>query len=369
MDAEDLNLDMIDVVTQAAQEAAENFLSETAHNNNSSNNNSNNSDKNAAAAAETHDHEHNGADATVSQETPKHQQTKVEDSVSQETASSNDAVHNADEKPTEAEGAETAPPSEGGEAAAEAVTMDRGEDGAMQDSDAQPAASDPPSSDAAPVEREHKKRGLPEESNGTKMLGTQNAKKPSKKRVRRVGKIPPEKLVKLDEEATGVSNPSDAPAPAPSQVPTGTEAEEGLKEDADASMEIPLPDGPSSRIATKHDEKWNAMFQKLLEYKKQNNNTMVPQCYSEDQRLGRWVHYQRVEYWIYQQKGSGKITEERIARLNSIGFEWDPQKAQWDAMFEKLKKVRKEPFCWRLYGSSTLVIVHLTLLTLLASTV
>ena len=56
-------------------------------------------------------------------------------------------------------------------------------------------------------------------------------------------------------------------------------------------------------------------------------------------RLGRWVHYQRVEYWIFQQKGSAKITEERIARLNAIGFEWDPQKAQWEKMFAKLKEV------------------------------
>ena len=58
--------------------------------------------------------------------------------------------------------------------------------------------------------------------------------------------------------------------------------------------------------------------------------------------LGRWVHYQRVEYWIFQQKGTAKITEERIARLNSIGFEWDPQKAQWEKMFAKLKEVRKK---------------------------
>ena len=57
--------------------------------------------------------------------------------------------------------------------------------------------------------------------------------------------------------------------------------------------------------------------------------------------LGRWVHYQRVEYWIFQQKGTAKITVERIARLNNIGFEWGPQKAQWEKMFAKLKEVRK----------------------------
>jgi hypothetical protein len=45
-----------------------------------------------------------------------------------------------------------------------------------------------------------------------------------------------------------------------------------------------------------------------------------------------------------QNGGSAKITEDRIARLNAIGFEWDPQKAQWEIMFEKLKKVRSMVF-------------------------
>ena len=57
-------------------------------------------------------------------------------------------------------------------------------------------------------------------------------------------------------------------------------------------------------------------------------------------RLGRWVHYQRVEYWLLQQAEPAKITEERILRLEAIDFEWDPQKAKWEQMFEKLKLVR-----------------------------
>lgn len=67
----------------------------------------------------------------------------------------------------------------------------------------------------------------------------------------------------------------------------------------------------------------------------QYGSTRVPQCYI-DSKLGRWVHYQRVEYWIYQQSGNGKITPERMDRLQSIGFEWDPQQARWTQMFEKL---------------------------------
>jgi hypothetical protein len=40
--------------------------------------------------------------------------------------------------------------------------------------------------------------------------------------------------------------------------------------------------------------------------------------------------------------GNGKITPERIARLEHIDFEWDPQKAQWNIMYGKLQIFQKE---------------------------
>lgn len=56
----------------------------------------------------------------------------------------------------------------------------------------------------------------------------------------------------------------------------------------------PIKTTASGEIISKHDEKWDQMFQKLVAYKMAHNgSTMVPQCYHEDPRLGRWVHYQR----------------------------------------------------------------------------
>jgi hypothetical protein len=40
--------------------------------------------------------------------------------------------------------------------------------------------------------------------------------------------------------------------------------------------------------------------------------------------------------------GNGKITPDRISRLEAIGFEWDPQRAQWNLMFDKLKQFKEE---------------------------
>ena len=87
---------------------------------------------------------------------------------------------------------------------------------------------------------------------------------------------------------------------------------------------------------SKHDLKWNEMFNRLIQYKAQHHNCLVPQNYEADSRLGRWVHYQRVEFWLYQQQGSGKITQARIDKLESLGFEWDPQRSQWNSMFRRL---------------------------------
>lgn len=43
-----------------------------------------------------------------------------------------------------------------------------------------------------------------------------------------------------------------------------------------------------------------------------------------------------VEYWAFQEKGKAKINEQRIKMLDDIGFEWDPQFRQWQAMLRRL---------------------------------
>ena len=92
----------------------------------------------------------------------------------------------------------------------------------------------------------------------------------------------------------------------------------------------------------RHDEKWNEMLLKLLAYKAKHHSCMVPQQYEKDTKLGRWVHYQRVEYWQFLQEGCGKISQCRIDKLESIGFEWDPQRCKWNTMFRRLVDFRSK---------------------------
>mmetsp|Transcript_20107 Transcript_20107/g.42418 ORF Transcript_20107/g.42418 Transcript_20107/m.42418 type:complete len:652 (+) Transcript_20107:108-2063(+) len=175
--------------------------------------------------------------------------------------------------------------------------------------------------------------------------------KGTKKRIRRVGKTPTRKIPKLNENVvdtdnvnaniTGAATVATGAADATTAA-VGAAAEVGGVAEGPSATTIVSLAPPDQGVLSKHDEKWYSMFQKLMEYKLRSKHTLVPQCYPDDPRLGRWVHYQRVEYWIFQQKGSAKITEERIARLNAIGFEWDPQKAQWEKMFAKLQEFNKE---------------------------
>jgi hypothetical protein len=104
-----------------------------------------------------------------------------------------------------------------------------------------------------------------------------------------------------------------------------------------------VPDNyiPGIQPATKHDEKWNEMFYRLQEFRQLHNHAAVPQKYPQDIKLGRWVHYQRVEFWLYTNRGQGKITPERIDCLEKVGFEWDPQRANWNNMYNRLVKYKE----------------------------
>lgn len=95
------------------------------------------------------------------------------------------------------------------------------------------------------------------------------------------------------------------------------------------------------QATTKHDEKWNEMFYNLQDYKEEQGHCLVPQNHKPDIKLGRWVHYQRVEFWLYQQRGQGKITAPRIQVLEQAGFEWDPQRAQWNTLYERLAAFKR----------------------------
>lgn len=69
---------------------------------------------------------------------------------------------------------------------------------------------------------------------------------------------------------------------------------------------------------------WDFRYQELKEYKEMHGNTNVPQHYSENRPLGKWVAKQRYQYGKLM-RGLTKdvqINQSRIDKLNELDFDW-----------------------------------------------
>ena len=78
------------------------------------------------------------------------------------------------------------------------------------------------------------------------------------------------------------------------------------------------------------DAKWMQMYNRLVAYNKECKSVNVPKRYKEDQKLAHWVNRQRTRY------SNKELSDNRINRLKSIGFIWNPLDVQWDEMFQRL---------------------------------
>ena len=90
-------------------------------------------------------------------------------------------------------------------------------------------------------------------------------------------------------------------------------------------------------ISTKWDERWFEGYDRLVEYWKKHNSTIVPIEYEDDPALGNWVARQRFLF----NKNDSRMTPERIERLEAIGFVWDAQEAAWQKMYNRFVAFKK----------------------------
>eukprot|EP00591_Stephanopyxis_turris_P008366 CAMPEP_0195512354 /NCGR_PEP_ID=MMETSP0794_2-20130614/4341_1 /TAXON_ID=515487 /ORGANISM="Stephanopyxis turris, Strain CCMP 815" /LENGTH=106 /DNA_ID=CAMNT_0040640117 /DNA_START=22 /DNA_END=339 /DNA_ORIENTATION=+ len=71
--------------------------------------------------------------------------------------------------------------------------------------------------------------------------------------------------------------------------------------------------------------KWETMYEKLVDYKIKHRNCVVPQQCNTDpelSKLGRWVGNQRASYKQYINGGNSYLTPQRISKLDELGFVW-----------------------------------------------
>jgi superfamily II DNA or RNA helicase len=79
------------------------------------------------------------------------------------------------------------------------------------------------------------------------------------------------------------------------------------------------------------DAVWNERFTELKAFKATEGHCNVPQRWSKNPQLGKWVRTQR------GCRQEGILSEERIQRLDQIGFVWDSLDALWEQRFSELE--------------------------------
>lgn len=93
-------------------------------------------------------------------------------------------------------------------------------------------------------------------------------------------------------------------------------------------------------------EEWDRLFLELEEYKEEHNGDCdVPQ---RSGRLGSFVHYMR--FYVK----SGKLSKDRIDRLNGLGFSWNVTEDRWNTKYEAVSKYKAEHGNFEMTGGHSL---------------
>ncbi len=87
---------------------------------------------------------------------------------------------------------------------------------------------------------------------------------------------------------------------------------------------------------TKRDTSWEAMYEALVVFRKENGHCNVSLNDAGNPALGRWVATQRFRRKI------NSLSPDRVRRLKEIGFVWSVSEASWEQMFSELVKISKK---------------------------
>lgn len=81
---------------------------------------------------------------------------------------------------------------------------------------------------------------------------------------------------------------------------------------------------------------WDYNYAKLVEFKNENGHCNVPQRYPSDRSLGVWVSSQRAT------RKKGLLSQDKIEKLNELGFVWELAEDFWSINYNKLIKFKEK---------------------------
>jgi hypothetical protein len=114
-----------------------------------------------------------------------------------------------------------------------------------------------------------------------------------------------------------------------------------------------------------NDMLWENKLQELIKYKTINGTCDIPsKCPKEYKKIRNWVELQRQQYRLFRAKRTTSLTQDRIKKLEDIGFDWkmdedgdpgsrkkrrniiDPSKDEleewWNTSFDELKTYKEK---------------------------
>jgi hypothetical protein len=80
---------------------------------------------------------------------------------------------------------------------------------------------------------------------------------------------------------------------------------------------------------------WDEMFASLVEFEKRFGHCKVLRGWPEHPHLAAWLRSQR------QFRRQGRLSADRIRRLDHFGFEWEPRATAWEDMFATLVQFKE----------------------------
>jgi hypothetical protein len=85
---------------------------------------------------------------------------------------------------------------------------------------------------------------------------------------------------------------------------------------------------------------WEDRLRELADYRRIHGHCSVPQKYSENPKLGKWVTAQKFQYRLHAEGKISPMTTLRIQALESLGFEWGSHSAAWEDRLRELASYR-----------------------------
>ena len=88
--------------------------------------------------------------------------------------------------------------------------------------------------------------------------------------------------------------------------------------------------------------RWEERYQELVEYKNKHGTVIVPKL-DQHETLYNWVFTQRRQYKLkLLGTEQSSLTQERIDKLDALGFIWNYQDEVWMEKFQQLQKFKKD---------------------------